>query len=148
MIMIGKKFGKLTVRRIADNTHFKLQTRGRAWVCDCDCGNLRIMTSTDLRTMPVNGLTCGCNRANFLFPKGKFGKLTVVARTLNINAVNRHGIKTKVAHTAYYCKCDCGASHVALAQQLKSDKNQSCGCHVTYKQKAQSFYGMPKCCPI
>jgi hypothetical protein len=51
--LTGKRFGRLTVVNFAGYTHSKAQ-----WLCQCECGNERIVTAGNLR----NGQTrsCGC----------------------------------------------------------------------------------------
>lgn len=53
--MVGKKFGQLTVLNREKNGGY-----GRLmWLCRCDCGNLRIIRGTRLRS--GNSKSCGCS---------------------------------------------------------------------------------------
>lgn len=52
--LTGKKFNKLTVIRRVENTK-NGQTR---WLCECDCGNTKIVTGVGLRRNHVK--SCGC----------------------------------------------------------------------------------------
>ena len=51
--LLNKKFGRLLVTSLADN----IKNRA-AWMCQCDCGNIKIIKSENLK----NGSTksCGC----------------------------------------------------------------------------------------
>jgi len=51
--LTGQRFGRLVVVSSAgkDSKHSRL------WLCDCDCGNQKTATTTDLRT----GVTTSCN---------------------------------------------------------------------------------------
>ena len=44
--IMGQKFGKLTVIERAENTKAG-KTR---WLCQCDCGNRKVVTGSDLRS--------------------------------------------------------------------------------------------------
>jgi len=55
----------------------------------------------------------------------KFGKLTVVKRTDNINKTKTH----PSGYVAYFCNCECGSTNkVILASSLQSGRTKSCGC--------------------
>lgn len=47
----------------------------------------------------------------------KYGRLTVIARS------HDHG-----EHTAWLCRCDCGAEHWATGNNLRRGLVLSCGC--------------------
>lgn len=51
--LTGQKFNKLTVIERVENRGEKV-----AWLCRCDCGNLTIATSSDLKRN--NTKSCGC----------------------------------------------------------------------------------------
>lgn len=52
--MKGKKFGRLTVVKLSCNDNFN----NRTWICVCDCGRQKVVTTTNLN----NGTrsSCGC----------------------------------------------------------------------------------------
>jgi len=54
--LTGKRFGKLTVLQFDESSFGK----GRKWLCQCDCGNTKIIRAANL----INGSTvsCGCER--------------------------------------------------------------------------------------
>jgi len=54
--LIGKRFGNLTVIRLAGRS----RTRGCLWECRCDCNNLKVLSLVHLtqKTNPVR--SCGC----------------------------------------------------------------------------------------
>lgn len=53
--LLGKKFGKLTVIDLADNS---------MWLCKCECGNEKAIVTSSL----INGCSksCGCSTVEFL----------------------------------------------------------------------------------
>ena len=123
-ILLGQKFGKLTVISKAQNK----KNRGY-WHCKCDCGN-----ECDINTaFLLSGHTrsCGCllkevahNRRIDLTGQ-RFGKLTAL-----------YPIKTKKGDKQPYwhCKCDCGNEKDIQAGALRSGATWSCGC---MKSKAE-----------
>lgn len=54
--LTGKRFGKLTVLERAPKQHYK----GVHWICQCECGNTAIVSSSDLKSGSTN--SCGCLR--------------------------------------------------------------------------------------
>lgn len=52
--LIGKRFGRLTVRERIDGTE---SLRGK-WICDCDCGGFTITTTDKLKS--GHSQSCGC----------------------------------------------------------------------------------------
>lgn len=54
--LTGQRFGKLTaLRRVGTS-----ERREAIWLCRCDCGTLKTVTTTKLRTSHVK--SCGCMR--------------------------------------------------------------------------------------
>ena len=118
---IGNKYGRLTVIERAE----KQGIRGALWKCQCNCGNIIIVSGGDLRNGSVQ--SCGClvkersRAANLKDLTGqRFGKLTILS--LNKNET----IKNKA--TFWNCKCDCGNNKTIRGQSLKMGAVKSCGC--------------------
>lgn len=64
--LVGKRFGRLTVIRKSKETH----KYGHAmWECDCDCGNLTVVSAKHLKG--GNTTSCGCLRKELAAKKGK-----------------------------------------------------------------------------
>lgn len=109
--LIGKKFGKLTVL-----SHEGKNNRGKyLWKCQCDCGNVVVVTGTLLRIGQCK--SCGCTRMCDDLTGKKFGKLTVLRENGR-------------SHKQYLweCKCECGNITNVLASCLKRGTTKSCGC--------------------
>lgn len=71
--LIGKRFGRLVV--ISDNgiCRNKSGKTYRTWLCQCDCGNTKIVSSNALQR--CNTMSCGCYRRDFTSIKSfKHGK--------------------------------------------------------------------------
>ena len=63
--LIGQKYGRLTViERYKNSKNNRVQ-----WKCKCDCGNYKIVTSSDLRSNKIK--SCGCLRKEKAIILGK-----------------------------------------------------------------------------
>ena len=88
--LTGQRFGKLIVLERAENDKFG-KTR---WLCQCDCGNQKIINGTSL----LRGLTvsCGCNKLEKL---KKYNEKQVVDETGHIygllTVINRNYDESK-----------------------------------------------------
>lgn len=119
--LTGKRFGRLTVLKRATDKQYKRPH----WLCQCDCGNQKIIHGDSLR----GGLTqsCGClqkertSQATIKDLTGQqFGKLTVLCRDQSIVG--------KGTHAKWICQCQCG-NIISVNQQSLTNKGQiSCGC--------------------
>jgi len=108
--LVGKRFGKLTVKSYAGVENNKV-----LWLCKCDCGrNVKIHSGA---LTSGNTKTCGCSHIRNL--KGvKIGRLTgikIVAQTI----IGKNNI--------WLCKCDCGNTCLIQATNFGKGTN-SCGC--------------------
>lgn len=75
--MIGKKFGKLTVKRISDNRSGK--RKRLMYYCDCDCGNKDVeVVGEKLRSGQTK--SCGCLRKEMLITRKKFNKYDLTGK--------------------------------------------------------------------
>ncbi len=110
----GQNFGFWIVLESAG----KNKTGQTIWLCQCDCGNKKTVTTNSLRT--GNSTSCGCNNTPNLTNK-KFGELLVL-----------HQDETKDKGRRYWlCQCSCGKILSANTNQLRNDKIISCGCKNT-----------------
>ena len=111
--LTGQRFGKLTVRSLAD----KDASGTIRWNCICDCG--------ESITVPAGQLkggyrkSCGCLSRHPLknWIGKKFGKLTVLS------------YEGKKAGKHYWkCVCECGNEVTVCQSNLKNGHTISCGC--------------------
>ena len=113
--LTGQVFGDLTViQREANSAGNKAR-----WLCQCNCGNTRIVESYSLRTGKITH--CGCKNkttVNDLLNQ-KIGFLTVTKRAGSDNSKK----------ALWQCKCDCGNTTVVRGSDLVRQKVISCGCH-------------------
>lgn len=116
--LIGKKFGHLTVLQDTG----KREHRSIIWLCKCDCGGYKEVTSNHLKAGNVKTCGEGCPYHHFYkdLTGQKFGLLTALYPTT---------IKDGT-HMYWMCKCDCGNSKLkeVSSGHLKNGGVQSCGC--------------------
>ena len=121
-IKIGQKYGYLTV---IEKMNFP-KSRNSMWLCQCECGNMTIVTGHCL----VAGITksCGCwqkeirSIAHTKDITGQtFGLLTAESR---LNERDKNGKGTFL----WLCKCQCGNKCIASLDSLIQGNKMSCGC--------------------
>ena len=113
----GKRFGSLTAIERQDCNESVSNHRGVMWLCLCDCGNYKYISSCDL--LSGNTTSCGCKWKSK--PKDltnrTFGSLTVIEKI----GSNRRGI-------LWRCKCKCGNVVEVCSNSLVFGSTSSCGC--------------------
>lgn len=117
--LTGLRFGKLIVKERAENT----KDHKAQWLCICDCGNNKVVTSAHLRSGAVK--SCGC--LNNVDLSGQvFERLTVIAPAPYRN------------HVGYSkCQCSCGNVVEVRNSALLDGNTKSCGCLNREVQKQQ-----------
>ena len=122
--LTGRRFGKLTCLRLADETDKRGNTQ---WVCQCDCGNTCLAAVPQLRSGYKKSCGCLSHPALKEYIGKRFGSLTVIEY-----AGKRAGMHR------WKCVCDCGNETVVGQTLLQTGKTQSCGCLQT-EQLMQSM---------
>ena len=132
--LIGQKFNQLTVLEREGSD----ERRHALWRCRCDCGNFRIITTSELKSGAAKACReCSFNNShqgheyvpvdytktiwyNEIVGK-KFGKLLAIKPTDKRNNAGR---------VIWECKCDCGNPNPIFvpSSALKNGNTQSCGC--------------------
>lgn len=112
----GQRFGRLVAVRVA-------QSKPRKWLCRCDCGNERLVSTGNL--LSGNSRSCGClGKEKLSRLRGKdisnqrFGRLVAVEPT-----DMRSG-----SSVVWRCRCDCGNERLASCRDLEKGAVASCGC--------------------
>lgn len=91
-------------------------SRGNAyWLCECECGNTRIISGYCFRHGKIS--LCQCHYINKMLNR-RFGSLIVVEFSC-----------MKKRQYYFLCKCDCGNEKVVRAGHLLDGTTISCGCH-------------------
>lgn len=116
--LIGQKFGRLLVSGFSHRDN-----NGQSyWICQCDCGNSKIVAFGHLRSGRVR--SCGCLQREKLIERNykditgnRYGKLKVI---------EEQGVVNKTRY--WVCQCDCGNTVFVNTNRLVSGKTKSCGC--------------------
>jgi len=115
--LTGLTFGSLSVLGVSDA---KARDGGAMWLCKCECGNIKSISSRGL--IHDNIRACGCKRLarhtdSKISPGMKFGRLLTIKKDIE-----------SVGESKWVCRCDCGNEFNAVASRLVSGKTKSCGC--------------------
>lgn len=113
--LTGNKYGMLTVIEEAER-----DKNGRRWLCECECGNKKIILGKNLKK--GNTKSCGCLKAKNPNARKdltgqKFGKLLVLGEPYS----GPRG-------TYWKCLCDCGNIIDKPSTDLVHGNVRSCGC--------------------
>lgn len=114
---IGNKYGRLMVLERAPRPEGR--PKGAYWLCQCECGNQKIIRGADLRAGSIN--SCGCLWGKHSIKNeigNKYGRLTVIAET----SARANG------NVCWLCKCECGNQTIVAGNSLRNGSTQSCGC--------------------
>lgn len=122
----GNRYGFLTVL-----SKTKDKNGRTAWLCQCDCGNLKVVRGPDLRKNRITSCAKNC------LCKGKdetgktYGYLKVIERDLTpASSFPDHSIH-------WICKClICGNITSISGKNLRNENTKSCGCLNSFGEKA------------
>ena len=124
-IKIGDKFALLTIIKEVPKPENR-KTKGKYYLCQCDCGNQKIIDKKGLVSGRVQ--SCGCLRAKRVseavtidLTGQRFGRLTVLEK------VNYNDTPQK-CEAKWRCKCDCGNIIEVRGTSLRKGTTKSCGC--------------------
>lgn len=115
-----KRFGKLLVIGLARREYWK-KGKSTAWVCLCDCGNIKVVYGYLLSGGNVK--SCGCSRYRIRnnLAQQRFGRLLVVG-------LARPSLWASKSHPEWACLCDCGNYVIVRSDSLLNGVTKSCGC--------------------
>jgi hypothetical protein len=120
--LTGQRFGRLVVIERAENNKFKHSQ----WLCQCDCGNEKIITKNSLKSGSTK--SCGCLQKENNIPENKlyligktFGKLKVIEQIEKPNEIMHKG-------RYFLCECSCSEKNKIILRSDALNVTQSCGC--------------------
>ncbi len=126
--LTGKRFGRWTVLKRVDNSKYG-QPR---WLCRCDCGKERAVNAYRLRNGDAQ--SCGCQGREAIRDKTderyevmtgeRFGFLVVIGYAGRSKPTKTHPSGMPLLK----CRCDCGKTLIAFANNIKRVTTKSCGC--------------------
>lgn len=128
--LTGKQFGHLVAE-----TKLPPTGDGRTrWQCRCDCGNICVVTSLDLRSGKKTD--CGCIKPH---RPGNFDIIDLTGQRFGRLTVQEKAPPQKDGRTRWVCRCDCGKTYTATSQVLRKGLAKSCGCGRTKDIAGQRF---------
>lgn len=124
-IKIGDRFALLTIIKEVPKPENR-KTKGKYYLCQCDCGNQKIIDKKGLVSGRVQ--SCGCLRAKRVseaitidLTGQRFGRLVVLEKVDYNDTPQRCEAKWR-------CKCDCGNIVEIRGTSLRKGATRSCGC--------------------
>lgn len=124
-IKTGDRFALLTVIKEVPKPENR-KTKGKYYLCQCDCGNQKIIDKKGLVSGRVQ--SCGCLRAKRVseavtidLTGQRFGRLTVLEK------VDYNDTPQK-CEAKWRCQCDCGNIVEVRGTSLRKGATRSCGC--------------------
>ena len=115
----GQRFGRLTVVSRAENKRYQA-----TWVCRCDCGKERRITTGTLRF--GHTMSCGCIKSPDITGQ-RFGRYVVISR-----------VEKGDGQSWWDCLCDCGKQKEVRGRRLRSGVTLSCGCYAADRTSRRS----------
>ena len=132
--LTNQRFGKLVCLYRTNN-----QKNNTQWVCQCDCGNIKPIRTTELTRTKKAQRSCGCaaidrskNFGKFTakdISNQKFGKLIAIKKI----RTNQYG------YAIWECQCECGNKCEVTTRELLSGDTMSCGCLYHEKNSYQEI---------
>jgi hypothetical protein len=114
----NKKFGNLTAIEVFKSKRHRGDTM---WLCKCNCGNTKIVSSSSLRKN--NTGSCGLMQC-------KPGFIDLTGRKFGILSVLSYNGKNKNGQSLWNCECLCGKKRTLSYSSLTREVGgaESCGC--------------------
>ena len=136
--LTGKNFYRWTVL----NIHTKKIHNRNHWLCKCECGTERVISSCILNS--GRSKSCGClkiERTKDLHNK----KTNIAGQQFGFLKAVKRG-EPKVSGSAknlstWVCECVCGNIGTYLTNSLKSGNTKSCGCKSAFWAAEKNFKG-------
>ena len=112
--MLNKKFGKwLVLEKAARKKGERIK-----WKCQCDCGTIKDVSGTALRSGKSQSCGCRVKEINTIDLTGQiFGELTVLEKT-----TERYDNSV-----VWKCQCSCGNECFVSSHNLRQGRTRSCG---------------------
>ena len=102
--LTGQRYGRLVVLEEAESSKYKHGYRQRRWLCQCDCGNKKVVWQNALRDRRAK--SCGC----LIYSTKSDGKLD------EQNAVRQEG---KITESTLCWSCDKATGGCSWSKQFK-----------------------------
>ena len=132
--LTGEKFQYLFVSSRAENAVSKSGKIKARWNCTCDCGEVCIKSTSDLRHK-TKVISCGCKtkpKPIYDLTGMEVGFLTVLYQTENKSGSSRSLL--------WASQCECGNIVEVSSAMLRAGDKKSCGCKT--KAETSGSHGM------
>lgn len=120
--LTGMTFGRLKVVKEGEIYVSPKGARSRTWVCECECGNKILVSTSHLKSGHTK--SCGCLRHE----GGKEVRDLTGQRFGRLIAIREDG-RTKQGQAKWLCQCDCGNIKSIASASLTGGLTKSCGCY-------------------
>ena len=120
--LTGQRYGSLVVINEAKPHYTPAGRKKIMWNCQCDCGNMTIVETSNLRNGHTTSCGCKCGRTDKTGQR--FGRLVTIK---------------KLPGGKYLCQCDCGNIVEVETGNLTTGNTQSCGCLQKERSSKASF---------
>lgn len=120
--LTGQRYGALIVINEAEPHYTPAGRKKTMWNCQCDCGNMTIVETSNLRNGHTTSCGCKCGRTDKTGQR--FGRLVAIQR---------------LPGGKYLCQCDCGNTVEVETGNLTTGNTQSCGCLQKERTSEASF---------
>ncbi len=132
--LIGKKFGRLTVVKETK----QIGPAGSVyWVCQCECGQNKNVTTFDLNR--GHAKSCGCLHRETILSNAENHKRDLLGKKYGaLTAIKETKSRAASGSVKWECQCDCGNRAFVSAGSLENGDTKSCGCEKK-KQTEETF---------
>lgn len=113
------------------------------WLCQCECGNLVVISANKLNSKVRPTLSCGCLQREAASRTGQLSRADLTGQIHNGIEFLRFNPQYKLEHhisskNAYWdCKCHCGTIFTANSGEILQNRIVSCGCLGTRKSNGE-----------
>lgn len=132
--LTGQVFNRLTVK---EPTAKRNSGGSVLWLCECECGNTTLASSTELQNHHKK--SCGCLQKESAAAIGRDNIIDITNQTFGLlTVISRIGTKKTPAGATkifWLCQCECGNKCVVEGNALKTGNTQSCGCIQSFGEK-------------
>lgn len=99
------------------------------WKCQCDCGNIIVVSGTRLRLKNRAIQSCGCIRKEKFIEQNKRRSLDLTNQRFgNLLALRSTNKRNNNKSIIWLCQCDCGKKCEVDSSSLVTGNTKSCGC--------------------
>lgn len=128
--LTGQRFGRLTVIEYDHAEH-----DGAHWLCQCDCGNEKVVAGYLLRNGGAK--SCGCLKSDASREKLEKARAVLKARPKKDLTGQRFGrlvvlgladVPDRKGFIFWRVRCDCGTEKILMQNNFIYGQTKSCGC--------------------